>query len=1130
MSNNGVDNAERDQRLSEVLVACLEAIDQGRRLDPQEWLARYPEFAPELARLIEGQELLGRLTGPLCASWRAAVDTPVGDQTPPPGDAAIGRAGFRLAGLTGVFGDYELLRELGSGGMGVVYEARQRSLQRIVALKMLRTDRLVSAADRQRFQAEAEAVAALDHPHLVPIYEVGELEGQTYFTMKLVNGGNLAQRLQDFLADDRAAAQLLVQFARAVHHAHQRGVLHRDLKPSNILLDSDGLPYVTDFGLAKRLESGADLTQSGAIVGTPGFMAPEQAAGKKGTVTTAADVYGLGAVLYALLTGRPPFTGETPLDTLTKVRDQEAEPPSKNNPRVHRDLEAICLKCLDKEPRRRYASAEALAEDLERWLGGEPIQARRLSRPVRLARWGWRHKPLVAAAAALLAVVLVGGATLWGWQQQRAATEQAVGEDLQRAEFLEEQERWPEALQVLERARGRLAGTGPAYLRERVERQQQEVALVARLEEAYLQVMAISDGERDFAGSDRAYRNAFAEYGLDPDTMVPEEVAGRIRASAIRYHLVAALDTWAWVKGRLRADGSNSLRAVARLADDDPWRARLRNRQRQDRMELERLAGEEGALAQPRAYLQILAQNLVEVNAQAVAVRLLRRAQLHNPADSGINHTLADFLNLERATKAEAVGFYRVALALRPKSPVLYNSLGISLTQQGKLAEEVEVFHKAIELGPNYAKAHCNLGAALLRQGQLTEAEDFCRQAIALKHDFAGAYTNLGIVLAEQGRLPEAVDAHRKAIALKHDFAYAYNALGNVLRQQRKLSEAVEALRKAIAFKPNFAEAHNNLARVWGDLGKWAEEEGLSRQAITLESDYAAAHVSLCCALYHQGRLPEAEAAGRKAVALEPNDAEAYYNLGISLLNQNKMPDAEGAGRKAVTLKPGFAEAHCLLGLALSDQGKFAEALQELKEGHRLGSQNPRWRYPSAQWLRETELLPELDAKLTQVLNGSARPANAAECLGLARLCHQHKKLHAAAARFFQEAFAAQPKLAEDPCPGHRYNAACAAALAGCGQGADVDTLDTTARAGLREQALDWLRADLAAWHKVLEGDRSKAAPAVRQKMQHWLQDADFAGVRGPQALAKLSEAERCEWEKLWQEVERLLESAKGRK
>jgi WD40 repeat protein len=399
MANPANDSTRREDRLHAVLAEYLDAAAAGKAPDRAELLARHPDLAAELASFFADHDQVRRLVEPLRPG---GPDTP---GTEAPTVAPRQAAADPPLGVVRYFGDYELLEEVARGGMGVVYKARQISLNRTVALKMILAGQLASPADVQRFRSEAEAAASLDHPHIVPIYEVGEHQGQHYFSMKFIDGGSLTQQLPRLLHEPRAAARLMATVARAVHHAHQRGILHRDLKPGNVLVDAAGQPHVTDFGLARRIEGDSNLTQSGAIVGTPSYMAPEQAAGKK-RLSTAADVYSLGAVLYELLTGRPPFRAETALDTLLQVLEKEPAPPRALNPRIDRDLETICLKCLHKEPERRYESAAALAEDLERWLAGEPIQARPVRAPERLWRW-CRRNPAVSAMGTLAGLLLI---------------------------------------------------------------------------------------------------------------------------------------------------------------------------------------------------------------------------------------------------------------------------------------------------------------------------------------------------------------------------------------------------------------------------------------------------------------------------------------------------------------------------------------------------------------------------------------------------------------------------------------------------------------------------------------------------------------------------------------------------
>src|SRR5213082_1324462 len=318
-----------------------------------------------------------------------------------------------VAELLGQLGDYELLEEVGRGGQGVVFRARQKSLNRTVALKVISLGQWARKAHVKRFRLEAEAAARLEHPGIVPIHEVGERDGSCYFSMKFIEGGQLDEVARREPMPIRQAAELIAKVARTVHYAHEHGILHRDIKPGNILLDEKGEPHLTDFGLARLVESESSVTHTLDILGTPSYMAPEQAVGNNTAVSNATDVYGIGAVLYQLLTGHPPFAGGATYETIRLLLDTEPRQPRRLNPKIERDLTTICLKCLEKDPKRRYSSALALAEDLERWLKHEPILARHTGIIGRSRKWMRRNPSAALLAACLVALAAAAGWIVW---------------------------------------------------------------------------------------------------------------------------------------------------------------------------------------------------------------------------------------------------------------------------------------------------------------------------------------------------------------------------------------------------------------------------------------------------------------------------------------------------------------------------------------------------------------------------------------------------------------------------------------------------------------------------------------------------------------------------------------------
>jgi serine/threonine-protein kinase len=445
----------------QVLGLLEEMLDEGKT--PEEVCRDYPELLAEVQRRWQEFHLLDEQVGALLPGLHSAPrDNPI---TPTPLTAALP-----------LIPGYKVEAVLGSGGMGVVYKARQLALDRQVAVKMLLAGPFASPQELGRFHRETAALADLQHPNIVQVYDAGDVDGRPYFAMELIEGGSLSQTLVGTPQSTQRAATLLLTLAQAIDAAHHSGIVHRDLKPANILLAADGTPKITDFGLARRLNEEPILTRSGAALGTPSYMSPEQARGNTDSVGPAADVYALGAILYELLTGRPPFRGATDLETVQQVTAQEPVPPSRLNHSVPRDLETICLKCLRKEPGQRYSSAAALAEDIGRFMRGEAISARPEGLRRRLARRIRRRPGLSAAIATVTVLTLaLAGGSVWMLSERsaaargEAATERAVDDDLTEMSDLIQKSNWPEARAAWERANVRLGDRNPTALRRRLD-------------------------------------------------------------------------------------------------------------------------------------------------------------------------------------------------------------------------------------------------------------------------------------------------------------------------------------------------------------------------------------------------------------------------------------------------------------------------------------------------------------------------------------------------------------------------------------------------------------------------------------------------------------------------------------
>ncbi len=734
-----------EARVAELLEELLES-----GATPESVCRACPELLPEVRR---GWQRLRALEAEVGALFPASDSnfTKLAGETGSP----------QRAGQLPKIAGYEVEAVLGKGGMGVVFKAKHLKLNRTVALKMLLSGGFAGREERLRFQREAEAVAGLRHPNIVQVFDVGDFDGRPYFTMEFVEGGTLAELLAGTPQPARQAAARVETLARAIQAAHDGGIVHRDLKPANVLLTADGTAKITDFGLARRLQSDELLTFTGARVGTPSYMAPEQAAGKPSAVGPATDVYALGVILYEMLTGRPPFRAESPLETERQVIAVEPAAPSRLNARVPRDLETICLKCLQKDPRRRYGTAADLADDLGRFQRTEPILARRAGPFERTFKWANRHRSLAAAlvSGALLLAVLIA---VVGWVLvKRAVLAGAVEEDLGQVVQADQRQSWGEARTALDRAKTRLGDGGPQELRRRAEQFERELALVATLEEIREGRMTLDSAAMYHSQSSADFGTAFRSAGLIDAREDATVVASRIRSTGIAPALLMALDEWAWIEGDNRRAW---LREVARQVDPDPVTRRIRD----PKVWNDKQALEEFTRSAPIANTSI--HFLMEVARQLEVLQgdplpFLKRVQLADPSDYWVNSYLAWVLH-GKNNPAEAVRYYQAAIAIRPNVAREHHNLWSALEDVGRHEEALQEIQIALQLAPGDAFIHNSAGLGLLHLGRFDEALREFRRATEIEPRSADYLSHVGECLAAQNQRSAAMELFRRAIAL----------------------------------------------------------------------------------------------------------------------------------------------------------------------------------------------------------------------------------------------------------------------------------------------------------------------------------------------------------------------------
>jgi tetratricopeptide (TPR) repeat protein len=871
---------------------------------------------------------------------------------------------------------YQLQGEIARGGMGAVLRGRDVDLGRDLAIKVLLEKHAHRPEVVRRFIEEAQIGGQLQHPGVVPVYDIGRFGARPFFTMKLVKGQTLAALLgerADPAAERPRFLAIALQVAQTLAYAHAKGVIHRDLKPANIMVGAFGEVQVMDWGLAKVLAEGGTAdeerasrqhqepedvttirtarssgsagglgteTEAGSLLGTPAYMPPEQANGEVALLDRRADVFGLGAILCEVLTGKPPYVGRSSEEVRRKACNGNLADATARLDACGADPELVALTkgCLAAEAIDRPKDAQAVADGLSAYLNGvqERLQTAERERAVAVARGAEqrkRRKVQLALAAAVLALLLGGGAFAW-WrnQQAQAARErdarnaEAVAALLGQAEEALRAGDAAKAAVALEAARKRSDEGGAEQEAQRLAPLAADLALLHDLDAVDQFRWTFSENKPpDPAAVAMRTRAALARFGADPGA-VSAEAAARVSASVVRERIVSALDRL------LQQQKKAGVRTVLRRVDADPYRDAVRDAVlAHEKAKMVALAERKAALEQPPGFVAFLGE--IEVIPVERRRHLLAAALRHRPGDLGLLMTLGHTYPINQEDGAnERLRWYQAAVATAPGNAAAHNGLGVALGDRKDLAGAEAAFRKAIALDPKYAAAHNNLAVALASKGQQDEAIAEWKKALALDPKLARPHSNLGLALAGKGRWDEALACYQKAIQLDPKLARPHNNLGAALYGKGQVEEAIACYKKAIALDPKLAQAHTNLGNALAAKGELDQAIACYRKCIELDPKLAAAHTNLGKVLRDKGQLDEAIACCRKAIELDPKYAWGHYNLGLALQIKGQLDKAIACYQKAIELDPKHAWAHCNLGVALRNKGQMDEAIASYKK------------------------------------------------------------------------------------------------------------------------------------------------------------------------------------------------------